>query len=59
MNAVIKQVAAGLRNTPAVCRKSYINPAVFIAWQSGRLGRGAGRGSARALLSLLRKPPSA
>ncbi len=33
MNAVIKEVAAGLRNTPAVCRKSYINPAVFSAWQ--------------------------
>ena len=29
MNAVVKDVAAGLRNTPAVCRKSYINPAVF------------------------------
>ena len=26
---VVKQVAAKLRNTPAVCRKSYINPAVF------------------------------
>lgn len=32
---VIKQVAATLRNTPAVCRKSYINPAVFAWWRSG------------------------
>ena len=36
-NAVVKEVAAALRNTPAVCRKSYINPAVFEAWQSGKL----------------------
>ena len=33
--AVVKQVAAKLRNTPAVCRKSYINPAVFESWRSG------------------------
>jgi DNA topoisomerase I len=32
---VVKQVAATLRNTPAVCRKSYINPAVFESWRSG------------------------
>src|ERR1700693_459025 len=34
---IVKQVAAELRNTPAVCRKSYINPTVFIAWRSGSL----------------------
>ena len=33
----IKQVAVELRNTPAVCRKSYINPIVFDAWRSGAL----------------------
>jgi DNA topoisomerase IB len=33
----VKEVAAGLRNTPAVCRKSYINPVVFDAWRSGAL----------------------
>ncbi|GAC1307643.1 MAG: DNA topoisomerase IB [Steroidobacteraceae bacterium] len=33
--AVIKEVAAQLRNTPAVCRKSYINPAVFDSWRAG------------------------
>lgn len=35
--ATVKQVAAELRNTPTVCRKSYINPVVFEAWREGRL----------------------
>jgi DNA topoisomerase I len=35
INEVIRQVAAELRNTPAVCRKSYINPLVFSAWREG------------------------
>ena len=35
--AAVRQVAAELRNTPAVCRKSYINPLVFAAWREGRL----------------------
>src|SRR5271154_3672262 len=34
---VVKQVAAELRNTPAVCRKSYINPAVFDSWRCGSI----------------------
>ena len=34
---VVKQVAAQLRNTPAVCRKSYINPAVFDSWRTGHI----------------------
>jgi len=38
-NEVVAQVAASLSNTPAVCRKSYIDPAVFEAWQAGRLAR--------------------
>jgi DNA topoisomerase IB len=37
--AAVKKVAAELRNTPAVCRKSYINPVVFAAWRSGSLHR--------------------
>jgi len=54
INEVVKEVAAGLRNTPAVCRKSYINPAVFIAWQNGELHRRAAREPpAKALLKLL------
>jgi DNA topoisomerase IB len=36
---VVRKVAVKLRNTPAVCRKSYINPAVFDAWRSGRIHR--------------------
>ena len=36
---VVRHVAAELHNTPAVCRKSYINPAVFEAWRSGYLQR--------------------
>jgi DNA topoisomerase I len=35
--AAVKKVAAELRNTAAVCRKSYINPAVFVAWRDGTL----------------------
>jgi DNA topoisomerase-1 len=35
--AAVRQVASELRNTPAVCRKSYINPVVFEAWREGRL----------------------
>ena len=55
VNAVVKEVASGLRNTPAVCRKSYINPAVFVAWQGGGLRRRAARGRpAQALLALLK-----
>ena len=34
---MVKQVASQLRNTPAVCRKSYINPAVFDSWRSGSI----------------------
>jgi DNA topoisomerase-1 len=55
INEVVKEVAAGLRNTPAVCRKSYINPAVFIAWQKGELRRAARERPAQALLTLLRQ----
>jgi DNA topoisomerase IB len=32
-----RKVADELRNTPAVCRKSYINPLIFSAWQTGLL----------------------
>ncbi len=35
----VQKVADDLRNTPAVCRKSYINPVVFHAWQEGVLHR--------------------
>jgi DNA topoisomerase IB len=38
-NAVIKDVAQALRNTPAVCRRSYVDPAVIDGWREGRLLR--------------------
>jgi DNA topoisomerase I len=59
---VVEKVAAQLRNTPSVCRKSYINPVVLEAWQHGTgpfRGKGSrGRGAAP-LLALLRKPVTA
>ena len=36
---VVRDVATELRNTPAVCRKSYIDPRVFNAWRDGSLFR--------------------
>jgi DNA topoisomerase IB len=33
--ATARTVAEALGNTPAVCRKSYINPVVFDAWKAG------------------------
>jgi DNA topoisomerase-1 len=38
----VRKVAEELRNTPAVCRKSYINPVVFSAWRSGALHKVVG-----------------
>ncbi|MEO8308687.1 MAG: DNA topoisomerase IB [Pseudomonadota bacterium] len=55
---VVERVAEELRNTPSVCRKSYINPVVLTAWQerkapfsptSGKPGK-----SVDPLLALLR-----
>jgi DNA topoisomerase IB len=37
INDVVRGVSEILRNTPAVCRKSYIDPRVFDAWREGRL----------------------
>lgn len=58
----IKQVARDLRNTPAVCRKSYINPLVFEAWRSGALHKaidqslaGAPRRAERLVPAFLRR----
>jgi DNA topoisomerase IB len=36
-NAAVKEVAAQLGNTPAVCRASYIHPRVFAGWRDGTL----------------------
>lgn len=45
--AVVREVAAELRNTPAVCRKAYIHPLVIEAWREGRLHALAGPRVAR------------
>jgi DNA topoisomerase I len=37
LSAAVKRVAAALGNTPAVCRKSYIHPAITNAYLSGVL----------------------
>lgn len=37
--ATARHVADALHNTPAVCRKSYINPAVFTAWRAGTIDK--------------------
>lgn len=39
-----KHVAQALGNTPAVCRKSYINPVVFEAWREKAVERMVPRG---------------
>jgi DNA topoisomerase-1 len=62
--AVIREVALELRNTPTVCRKSYINPLVFSAWRTGVLRRvlGASTGSSKlsewSALHFLRRAPA-
>jgi DNA topoisomerase I len=38
MSAAVKKVAAALGNTAAVCRKSYIHPAISDAYLSGAFG---------------------
>jgi len=40
-NVVIAEVADTLGNTVAVCRKAYIDPAVFAGWRDGSLARAA------------------
>ncbi|NUS39524.1 MAG: DNA topoisomerase IB [Lysobacter sp.] len=42
-NAIIGEVAQALGNTPAVCRKSYIDPIVFAGWRDGRLQAAAAK----------------
>jgi DNA topoisomerase-1 len=48
-----KSVAAKLGNTPAICRKCYIHPEVFAAFEDGRLAALKGNVSAQLLRALL------
>ena len=51
---VVQAVAHELRNTPAVCRKCYIHPAVIESYLDGRLSRAAReRSDIRVLLALI------
>jgi DNA topoisomerase I len=67
--AMVKDVAARLGNTPAVCRKCYIHPGIVTAWQAGAVAEVAATAGAngepalwsveRALLRLLDLPEAA
>ena len=48
ISEVIRNVADVLGNTPAICRKSYIDPGVFDAWIDGRIARVVDRYGIRA-----------
>ena len=57
---VVRQVAGWLGNTPAVCRRAYIDPEVFRGWREGRLQRGSANARGprqweRAALGFLRR----
>lgn len=60
MNEVLQTVAARLGNTPAMCRKCYVNPVVIDAFLAGELRhhtlRGGGGERVRLLLLLTRTP---
>jgi DNA topoisomerase-1 len=56
VTAVVKEVAAELGNTPAVCRRSYIHPRVITAYLEGTLPGGRGGGGVRELLRTLTEP---
>ena len=56
---VVRQVAGALRNTPAICRRCYVHPAVIDAFESGvtlprSLAGEAGDAVERAVIRLLR-----
>jgi DNA topoisomerase-1 len=42
-NDAIRVVAAALGNTAAICRKSYVDPRILAAYETGKLGAGATR----------------
>ncbi|GAB3339643.1 DNA topoisomerase IB [Marilutibacter aestuarii] len=44
--AVLSEVAGLLGNTPAVCRRAYVDPTVWAGWRDGRVHRAAARGGA-------------
>ncbi len=49
----IQRVADALRNTPAVCRRSYVHPAILEAYMSGALERVRARSDERLVLAVI------
>lgn len=43
LKAAVEQVAKRLRNTQAICRKSYVHPAVIARWEDGSLAAACAR----------------
>ncbi|HEY1013139.1 MAG TPA: DNA topoisomerase IB [Herpetosiphonaceae bacterium] len=67
VGAAMERVAAQLGNTPAICRRSYVHPAVIDAFLAGTLAEGAAKAvgaasdldpSEQRLLDLLASSPS-
>ena len=56
--SVLAEVAQSLRNTPAVCRKSYLHPAILVLWDDLGSGDAARVASARRRLSALQRVPA-
>jgi DNA topoisomerase-1 len=54
LGACVKAVAGELGNTAAVCRACYIHPAVFEAFEKGRLPAGLRRAGRQGELALMR-----
>ena len=46
LKEMLEPVAEALGNTPAICRKAYIDPCVFAGWRDGSLARAAAAGGA-------------
>ncbi len=57
--AAVKATAQNLGNTPAVCRKSYIHPAIIEAYLDGSLTQKMGEGNARSGSSRRLQPKEA
>ncbi len=53
VSACIKTVAAHLGNTPAVCRKSYVHPAVVESYLEGAIGRIRARSDERLVHAII------
>jgi DNA topoisomerase I len=55
LNEAVRRVAAELRNTMAVCKRSYIHPAVLDSYRDGTLDERLSGASERAVLTFLRR----